>query len=68
MIWLLPKIVVLAAFIDNMVNVVVSTPKNERQQSVKRASIECQESINRASTNFGVESHVIGGLWYGINP
>jgi len=45
-----PVIEVLAAFIGNMVKVVVATPKNERQQSVNRASTERQQSINRVST------------------
>jgi hypothetical protein len=34
------KIEVLTAFIGNMVNVIVSTPKNEPQQHVNRASAE----------------------------
>jgi len=34
MVWLVLIINVLAIFIDNMVNVVVATPKNDRQQSV----------------------------------
>jgi hypothetical protein len=45
-----PVIEVLAAFIGNMVKVVVATPKNERQQSVNRASTERQQSVNRVST------------------
>jgi hypothetical protein len=45
-----PIIEVLAAFLGNMVKVVVATPTNERQQSVNRASTERQQSVNRAST------------------
>jgi hypothetical protein len=41
---------VLAAFIGSMVKVVVATPKNERQQSVNRASTKRQQSVNRVST------------------
>ena len=37
---LLPIIEALADFIGNMVNVVVTTPKNDRQQSINRASTE----------------------------
>ena len=50
MLQLLLIIKVLASFIGNMVNVVVSIPKNECQQSVNRASTERQQSVNRAST------------------
>ena len=49
MLWLLPIIEELAAFIGTMINVVVSTPKNERQQRVNRPSTERQQSVNRAS-------------------
>ena len=42
----LPIIKVLAVFIGNMVNVIVSIQKNERQQSVNSGSRERQQSIN----------------------
>jgi hypothetical protein len=43
-------IVVLAAFIGNIVCVDTVTPQNERQQSVNTASTACQLSINTVST------------------
>jgi len=42
MLQLMTSIKVLATFIGNIVNVVVATPKNERQQSVNRALTEDQ--------------------------
>jgi hypothetical protein len=48
--WHLPIIEVLAAFIGNIVSVDTATPQNERQQSVNRASTERQQSVSRAST------------------
>jgi hypothetical protein len=50
MLWSLPIIKVLSVFMGIMLSVDVVTPKNERQQSVNRASTEHQQSINRAST------------------
>jgi len=50
MLRLLPIIEVLAAFIGNTIYVDVTSPENERQQSVNTASTECQQRINRAST------------------
>jgi hypothetical protein len=47
---LLSIIEVLATIIGNLVNVDVTSPDNERQQSVNRASTEYQKSINRVST------------------
>jgi len=41
---------VVAVCIGNMVNLVVTTQKDERQQSVKTVSTKRQQSINRAST------------------
>jgi hypothetical protein len=41
---------VLAAFIGKSGNVDITSPDNERKQSVNRASIDRQQSINRAST------------------
>jgi hypothetical protein len=40
----LPILKVLAAFRGNMVRVNVTTPENERQQSINRASAEHQQS------------------------
>jgi hypothetical protein len=42
MVLLLHIIKVLAAVIGNMVNVAVATAEDEHQQSIKRASTECQ--------------------------
>jgi hypothetical protein len=47
---LLSIIKVLVAFIGNIVNVNVTSPDNEHQQSVNRPSTERQQSINKAST------------------
>jgi len=47
---LLSIIKLLTACIGNMVNVVVTTRKNECQPSVNWASREHQQSVNRAST------------------
>jgi len=41
---------VLATFISIIINVGVTSPDNECQQSVNRPSTEHQQSINRAST------------------
>jgi len=49
-IWHLPIIEVLAAFIGNIMCVDTATPQNECQQSVNRLSTEHQHSINRLST------------------
>jgi hypothetical protein len=46
MLWLLPIILVLATFTCNLVNVVLSTPKTQRQQLVNWRSTEGQQSIN----------------------
>jgi D-mannonate dehydratase len=61
--WHLSIIEVLAAFICKIGNVDVASPDNERQQSINRPSTERQQSIkehqqsvNRASTIFGVAS------------
>jgi hypothetical protein len=48
--WHLPIIEVLAAFIGNIVCVDTGTPQNEHPQNVNRASTECQPSINTALT------------------
>jgi hypothetical protein len=75
--WHLPIIEVLAAFIGNIVCVDTATPQNElqhrintastqRQQSINRASTQCQQSANRASMILGVASCIIQGLRYGI--
>jgi len=45
----LPIIEVFAAFMGNIVTVIITTPENERQQSINRVSTECQQSAN----NFG---------------
>jgi len=47
---LLYIIKVLAICIGNVVNVVVTTRRDHRQQSIKTASTERQQSVNRAST------------------
>jgi hypothetical protein len=47
---LVPIIEVLGTIIGNMVNVDVSLPDNERQQSVNRASTELQQSLKTGST------------------
>jgi len=49
----------LAAFIGNMVNVIVSIPK-------KWGSPEHQQSIGRVSTILGIASCIIQGPYYGI--
>jgi len=52
--------------LGKIVNVNVTSPDNERQQSVNRASTEHQQSINRASTILGVASCMIQRLCYSI--
>jgi hypothetical protein len=59
MLWLLPIIKLFGAFISNIVNVSVSAPKNNRQQSINRASTEHQQSVSRASTILGIASRKI---------
>jgi ABC-type transporter MlaC component len=49
--WHLPIFEVMAAFIDNMLNIDIATPKNVCQQSVNRASTEHQQSVHRVSTD-----------------
>ena len=66
--WHLPIIEVLAAFIDNIMNVDVAAPENEGQHSINRVSTQRQQSVNRLSTILGGASCVIQGLCYGIYP
>jgi len=48
--WHLPIIEILAAFIGDIVFVDTATPQAEHQQSINRVSIARQQSINTAST------------------
>jgi hypothetical protein len=52
--WYLPISEVLAAIMGNMVSVKVAMPKDKCQQSINRASTEYQKSINTASTILGI--------------
>jgi len=65
---LLSIIKVLAAYMGNVVNVVVTTRKVEHQQSIRITSTERQQSINRASTILGVAFCIIQGRCYCVYP
>jgi len=65
--WLLSIVEELATCIGNVVSIIVTTRKDECQQSVKTVSIEHQQSIIRASMILGIASWIIQGRCYWVS-